>query len=60
KRPSAREILAFDLIDVPTLESAQLKREVNILKQQLRLANQRNEELGMRVKELERIVDMSI
>ncbi|KAJ2821460.1 hypothetical protein IWW50_004629, partial [Coemansia erecta] len=60
KRPSAREILAFDLIDVPTLESAQLKREVNILKQQLRLANQRNEELGMRVQELERIVDMSI
>ncbi|KAJ2119273.1 hypothetical protein IW147_006002 [Coemansia sp. RSA 720] len=60
RRPSAREILAFDLIDVPTLESAQLKREVHILKQQLRAANQRNEELGLRVRELERIVDMSI
>ncbi|KAI9500414.1 kinase-like domain-containing protein [Coemansia spiralis] len=60
KRPSAKEVLSFDLIDVPTLESAQLKREVNMLKQQLRLANQRNEELGLRVRELERIVDMSI
>ncbi|KAJ2793838.1 hypothetical protein H4R20_006415, partial [Coemansia guatemalensis] len=60
RRPSAKEILAFDLIDVPTLESAQLKREVHILKQQLRVANQRNEELGLRVRELERIVDMSI
>ncbi|KAJ1663603.1 hypothetical protein EV178_004867 [Coemansia sp. RSA 1646] len=60
KRPSAKEILSFDLIDVPTLESAQLKREVNLLRQQLRMANQRNEELGLRVRELERIVDMSI
>ncbi|KAJ2524902.1 hypothetical protein GGI11_000479 [Coemansia sp. RSA 2049] len=60
KRPSAKEILAFDLIDVPTLESAQLKREVTMLRQQLRVANQRNEELGLRVRELERIVDMSI
>ncbi|KAJ2611876.1 hypothetical protein H4S08_002950 [Coemansia sp. RSA 1365] len=60
RRPSAKEILAFDLIDVPTLESAQLKREVHILKQQLRVANQRNEELGLRVTELERIVDMSL
>ncbi|KAJ2662221.1 hypothetical protein IWW48_001961 [Coemansia sp. RSA 1200] len=60
KRPSAKEILAFDLIDVPTLESAQLKREVIMLRQQLRVANQRNEELGLRVRELERIVDMSI
>ncbi|KAJ1726233.1 hypothetical protein LPJ61_005330, partial [Coemansia biformis] len=60
KRPSAKEILSLDLIDVPTLESAQLKREVLILKQQLRAANQRNEELGLRVRELERIVDMSL
>ncbi|KAJ2846997.1 hypothetical protein IWW36_004079 [Coemansia brasiliensis] len=60
RRPSAKEILSFDLIDIPTLESAQLKREVHVLKQQLRLANQRNEELGLRVRELERIVDLSI
>ncbi|KAJ2393970.1 hypothetical protein GGI23_004873 [Coemansia sp. RSA 2559] len=60
KRPSAKEILSFDLIDVPTLESAQLKREVNMLRQQLRMANQRNEELGLRVRELEKIVDMNI
>ncbi|KAJ1786384.1 hypothetical protein LPJ59_005941 [Coemansia sp. RSA 2399] len=60
KRPSAKEILSFDLIDVPTLESAQLKREVNLLRQQLRMANQRNEELGLRVRELEKIVDMNI
>ncbi|KAJ1845586.1 3-hydroxyisobutyryl-CoA hydrolase, partial [Coemansia sp. RSA 2703] len=56
KRPSAREILAMDLIDVPSLESAQLKKEVLALKQQLYQANQRNEELGMRVRELERII----
>ncbi|KAJ1723590.1 hypothetical protein LPJ53_002075 [Coemansia erecta] len=60
KRPSAREILAMDLIDVPSLESAQLKKEVLALKQQLYQANQRNEELGMRVRELERIVDLSM
>ncbi|KAJ2722072.1 hypothetical protein GGI07_003559 [Coemansia sp. Benny D115] len=60
KRPSAREILAMDLIDVPTLESAKLKREVQQLKHQLYLANQRNEELGLRVRELERIVDLSV
>ncbi|KAJ2237701.1 3-hydroxyisobutyryl-CoA hydrolase [Coemansia sp. RSA 1722] len=60
KRPSARDILAMDLIDVPSLESAQLKKEVMALKHQLYLANQRNEELGMRVRELERIVDLSI
>ncbi|KAJ2595379.1 hypothetical protein GGF39_003843, partial [Coemansia sp. RSA 1721] len=59
KRPSARDILAMDLIDVPSLESAQLKKEVMALKHQLYLANQRNEELGMRVRELERIVDLS-
>ncbi|KAJ2780523.1 hypothetical protein GGI15_003514 [Coemansia interrupta] len=60
KRPSAREILAMDLIDVPSLESAQLKKEVLALKQQLYQANQRNEELDMRVRELERIVDLSM
>ncbi|KAJ2559337.1 hypothetical protein EV175_000391 [Coemansia sp. RSA 1933] len=60
KRPSAKDILSLDLIDVPTLESAQLKREVNMLRQQLRIANQRNEELGLRVRELEKIVDMNI
>ncbi|KAJ2746846.1 hypothetical protein GGI20_000999 [Coemansia sp. BCRC 34301] len=57
RRPSAREILAMDLMDVPTLESAQLKKEVVALKQQLRMACLRNEELGLRVRELERIVD---
>ncbi|KAJ1798837.1 hypothetical protein LPJ75_006772, partial [Coemansia sp. RSA 2598] len=60
KRPSAREILSMDLIDVPSLESAQLRKEVLALKHQLYLANQRNEELGMRVRELERIVDLSV
>ncbi|KAJ2684147.1 hypothetical protein H4R19_006921, partial [Coemansia spiralis] len=60
RRPSAKEILSLDLIDVPTLESAQLRREVLILKQQLRAATLRNEELGLRVRELERIVDMTL
>ncbi|KAJ2506785.1 hypothetical protein IWW47_001412 [Coemansia sp. RSA 2052] len=57
RRPTAREILAMDLMDVPTLESAQLKREVGALKLQLRAACVRNEELALRVRELERIVD---
>ncbi|KAI8323440.1 kinase-like protein [Martensiomyces pterosporus] len=60
RRPSAKEILNFDLIDVPSLESAHLRREVSLLKHQLKLANQRNEELSLRVTELERLVDMSI
>ncbi|KAJ2100226.1 hypothetical protein GGI09_002382 [Coemansia sp. S100] len=57
RRPSAKEILAMDLLDVPSVESARLKREVAGLKQQLRMACLRNEELGLRVRELERIVD---
>ncbi|KAJ1939071.1 hypothetical protein GGF37_004549 [Kickxella alabastrina] len=60
KRLSAKEILALDMFDVPSVESAQLMREVLTLKQQLMLANQRNEELGLRVRELERIVDLSV
>ncbi|KAJ2490045.1 hypothetical protein IWW37_003465 [Coemansia sp. RSA 2050] len=57
RRPSAKEILAMDLLDVPSVESARLKKEVAGLKQQLRMACLRNEELGLRVRELERIVD---
>ncbi|KAJ1949883.1 hypothetical protein FBU59_000948 [Linderina macrospora] len=60
KRPAAKEILQSDLIDVPTLESAQLRKEVTVLKMQLAVANQRNEELSLRVRELERLVDMKL
>ncbi|KAJ1941165.1 hypothetical protein EC988_006833, partial [Linderina pennispora] len=60
KRPAAKEILMSDLIDVPTLESAQLRKEVTVLKMQLAVANQRNEELSMRVRELERLVDLKL